>query len=941
MSAYKNEVAVMPPKIQFIVPIDDPTPVTTVESAGAPRFKPKSASVQLATVNGGVVPSTSIAELTVVATQSPPAVNEQLLSAAANETVAPVDSGDSVKLQVTNSEFIAAIYQNLPDGAFAAICTKPGDPTGGGWVANRADTHIDKLSGNNNNYVNGSSFYPGNDGSFKAQKGQFAACLLLMLDDVGTKVPFVRLGKFKLSALIETSGGNHQGIIILAEPITDGDVATRLLNALIDAGLCDPGASGPLTRWVRLPVGINGKSKHADKDGAPFRCRIVEWNPDARYTPEQIVEGLQLELPPAGRPPKLAKVTAENAHSSSSNDHGDDVYMPKPAINPTLVALKSKGLYKKPLGSGKHDITCPWVGEHTDALDSGSAYFEPDDQFPHGGYCCQHSHGQQYRVRQLLDYLGVDVSAARHKTVIRIIPGELHRVVFGAERELAHHGQHYKHGGLICSISTDATTGDTAIVPTSLPALTQILSVVVTFEIFNAKLGDWVRCDPPTRHVSILDRMQDYRFLPPLAGVARQPYFRESDGKLIAQPGYDTVSHRFGVFDPREFVIPEITSENALVVARAALAMLEELLLEFHFVTPTDKAASLSAIFTAVVRPTLDVAPAFHTNAHVIGSGKSYHNMLIGLFAGPAENQKVSYPTTAEEATKSILSLLLTSPAVIDFDDMTIDWIPHGVINRMLTATQITDRILGVSKTATVSTRTLLLGSGNNVGPVRDLLRRVATIHLDPRCATPSTLSYSGNPVEKVRNNRGAYVAAVLTIILAWRMAGSPRSVTRSIVTYGGAWTQYCREPLMWLGHPDPATSLIEQVTQDPDAEAILGLMREWHKAFGSMPTTVRKAVTVADADYPDLLDAIREFPVEERGVINRSKLGWILKRNANRIVDGFEFQQGYADSRVAWRVVAAAAPGSPPSPPFSGPGGGNGPVAAAADTPADKSDAF
>ena len=60
-----------------------------------------------------------------------------------------------------------------------------------------------------------------------------------MLDDLGTKVPFDRLGDFELSWLIETSPGNHQGGIILADPITDGAVAVRLLNAVIDAGLCD------------------------------------------------------------------------------------------------------------------------------------------------------------------------------------------------------------------------------------------------------------------------------------------------------------------------------------------------------------------------------------------------------------------------------------------------------------------------------------------------------------------------------------------------------------------------------------------------------------------------------------------------------------------------------------------------------------------------------
>jgi len=300
----------------------------------------------------------------------------------------------------------------------------------------------------------------------------------------------------------------------------------------------------------------------------------------------------------------------------------------------------------------------------------------------------------------------------------------------------------------------------------------------------------------------------------------------------------------------------------------------------------------------------LPYAPAFHVRAPIAGSGKTYLCELIGAFAGPGGNAKVSYPTTSEEATKVILSLLLPSPAVIEFDDMDTDWIPHGIIKRMLTAEQITDRILGVSKTATVSTRSLFLGSGNNVGPIRDLLRRVLTIHIDPRCATPATMAYKGRPLDKVRQQRGVYVVAVLTVILAWRAAGSAREAVNNIVTFDGAWSDYCRYPLMWLGQPDPATALLEQVSHDPDGEALGGLMVEWHTAFSSTPTTVRKAVDAALYRHSDLLDAMREFPIAERNEINRTKLGQLLKKNANRIVGDFKFQQAEADGRTAWRVV-------------------------------------
>ena len=493
--------------------------------------------------------------------------------------------GEGGDFQITNADFIAAVFPFPPEGAFVAVSSKGGDPDIGGWPARRFDPTTGGGSAETNNYVGCSTFYPGDDGSFRARKAQFSACHFLMLDDLGTKVPLDRLDGFELSWLIETSPGNHQGGIILAEPLTDGAVAVRLLNAVIDAGLCDAGATGPLSRWARLPVAINGKQKHVGEDGAPFQCRLLEWQPDNRYTPEEIVDRLQLELAPAGRPKKTAKPAASsNGASHGIANDADDVLTPKAAENPVVAALKARGLYKTPLGSGKHDMTCPWVHEHTDELDTGAAYFEPDELYPVGGFCCQHSHRDKYHIRALLEFLGVRNAEARHKPLIRVVAGDLHRVVDAAEKELANRGRHYQAGGLIVSVSTDPTCGDPSIVPTSAPALTRELSVAATWEKYDGRAEDWVRCDPPARHAGILFDSQNFRYLPPLAGVARQPYFRETDGKLITQPGYDKTEQRFGVFDARQFVLHDPTPD----AARAALALLEDLLTEFHFVADTD-----------------------------------------------------------------------------------------------------------------------------------------------------------------------------------------------------------------------------------------------------------------------------------------------------------------------------------------------------------------
>ena len=809
----------------------------------------------------------------------------------------PLEEGKGGKggIQISNAEFIAAIVGEVAEGTSAAVCHKSNDPDVGGWTARRAGPSADRLDPEDNCYLNCSTFVSHPNSKLRARKSDFAACLFIMLDDIGTKVPFERLSDFTPSWMIETSPGNFQAGIILAEPLTDAGLAERLLEALIDAGLCDRGATGPLTRWARVPNAINGKAKYRDSEGEPFRCRLAEWHPEKRYTPDEIAEAFNIRL-------AEKKPTSHSKQHEGTLQGSNGVLFDKAYENPVIAALKRRGIYKTPLGSGKHDITCPWVHEHTDGLDTGAAYFEPSEKYPLGGFCCMHSHRDKYHIKELLAELGVNASLAQNKPLIRVDPGKLHHVVDAAEKVLADRGHHYQAGGLIVSVSTNPVTGDPSIVPITAQALTRELSWAAGWEKYDARSESYVTIDPPVRHVGILYDAQKFQYLRPLAGLARQPYFRETDGVLVREPGYDAASQLFGVFDPLQFPF----SEPTLEAAETALALLEGLLSEFHFKEPSDKAAALSAIFTAAVRPTLAHAPAFHVRAPIFSSGKSYLCDVIGAFSGPGVNAKGSYPTTSEEASKVILSHLLSGTACVEFDDMDNDWLPHGIIKRMLTATSITERILGVSKTATVSTRTLFLGSGNNVGPIRDLLRRVITINLDPRCTTPATLIYKHDPLNEVRRHRGLYVAAVLTIILAWNKAGSPKTDVNNIATYGGLWSDYCRFPLMWLGQPDPVSSLLEQVRHDPDSEALGGLMREWHAMFGSTPTTVRRAVEEATKGFDTcgLLDAIREFPVEERGEINRSKLGWILKKNVNRIVEGLEFQRAEADGRIAWRVV-------------------------------------
>jgi hypothetical protein len=225
--------------------------------------------------------------------------------------------------RVSNGEFLQAVFGDELQDAFPVAVTFEGNPahpkdwSGRPWQGNPETSTTLPVS--TNNYFSLGAFRPDEAGRVRRQKKYFRALYAVMLDDVGTKVATGRL-TLPPSWLLETSPGNHQAGFLLRQPLLDGTVAVRLMNAIVDAGLCDPRANGPTARLARLPEGVNGK--HVP----PFPCRMVDWSPERRYSVEDLVDGLQLEMTSAKQPgrrdaPTLhTRVIGENDKASSESD---------------------------------------------------------------------------------------------------------------------------------------------------------------------------------------------------------------------------------------------------------------------------------------------------------------------------------------------------------------------------------------------------------------------------------------------------------------------------------------------------------------------------------------------------------------------------------------------------------------------------------------------
>lgn len=312
---------------------------------------------------------------------------------------------------VSNADFIKGIFGDIVGSERPIVVSFSGDPNQvrkGAWFGKHWIADKTPLLDSSNNYTSFATFKPDDEGKYRRRKKQFAALYAVILDDICIKVPEDRI-TLEPSWKIETSSGNFQIGFILNEPITDPAKADNLLNSIIDAGLCDPGSNGACARIGRLPVTINGKYKNAE--GSHWHCELKTWNPERRFSVQEIVDGLQIELKESTQQRRSQSRKGEQ----QSDPYQDDVHIPRADENPVITALKNSGRYKQPLGDGKHDITCPWVHEHTNQVDHGTVYFEPSESYPLGGFKCQHGHCADRRISALYEFLEISKIEAKHK----------------------------------------------------------------------------------------------------------------------------------------------------------------------------------------------------------------------------------------------------------------------------------------------------------------------------------------------------------------------------------------------------------------------------------------------------------------------------------------------------------------------------------------------
>lgn len=251
-----------------------------------------------------------------------------------------------------------------------------------------------------NNYVSNSTFSAAEDGRPRRRGDCWSGMWLVLLDDIGTKIDKQAALRLPPSCLVETSPGNFQGWLFLATPERNADKANTLLQGIAAAGAGDKGAC-KLGQYGRLPVGHNGKPKYHDASGNEWVQRVHEWQPERRYTAEQIAAAYAIDLTPKPKHRTTPRRTAPSHNADSYLDLLDwaDFY-----IGPVRAR------------AGAHHIVCPWFKEHTGEDTTGTVYFEPDEANDmRGGFKCQHGHCAERNIDNLDHFMRNLLALRRQK----------------------------------------------------------------------------------------------------------------------------------------------------------------------------------------------------------------------------------------------------------------------------------------------------------------------------------------------------------------------------------------------------------------------------------------------------------------------------------------------------------------------------------------------
>lgn len=402
----------------------------------------------------------------------------------------------------------------------------------------------------------------------------------------------------------------------------------------------------------------------------------------------------------------------------------------------------------------------------------------------------------------------------------------------------------------------------------------------------------------PDKIVDILIDKPEHQ-APQVAGLVTHPIVLRT-GEILADDGLHAGTGLFLSGAAVAGVKPYSQDE-----ARAALLRLRADFLEgFEFYSDLDTDVALAGLFTGVQRRVLDMAPGLGILASTQASGKTTLARRIHVLLTGRDMPVSTFPQGDEaEVQKRLLSLLLRSPAMVCFDNITDGTtFRSGSIAAAMTGPSIEQRVLGLSRDANCLTNVLFVITGNNLGLGPDEVTRWMVARLAPDTARPEERTFKHpDVVGHAVRMRAAVLRDVVGIVAGYLTSGESLA-TRSRFA---RWDHMVRQPMLWAGATDVADVFSRNTESAEHVLALESLLTGLDMAFGGKKFLAADVVAVIRSDY--------EFAVGE-SVVVAARLAAALEnlrvknvrstRSVGRALAGLEGRVGFIGADDARRAV-------------------------------------
>lgn len=503
---------------------------------------------------------------------------------------------------------------------------------------------------------------------------------------------------------------------------------------------------------------------------------------------------------------------------------------------------------------------------------------------------------------------GATYTLMPQKTLLPLLSGELPQTLRETAAIIPRNGEVYQRGGMLVRIV------DSDIIEVTPIWLKNHIEESIVFQKWDARRKELRPADAPEDLAKRYIHNRGAWFEQELKGVINAPLFRQ-DGSLLSSPGYDK---RTGLLlrCHGQLLFPDIPLKPSMAQVICAFKTLWEPVRYFPFVTPEDAAGALAAMLTAIQRQVLPTAPAFGFNAHVAGSGKSYLAKTISWLNG-IEPCEMPWTKDPEEQRKRLTAALLKGHPSILIDNVN-GALDSDTLCSILTSERFEDRRLGASENLSLSTRTQILVTGNNLSIRNDLCRRVILTTIDHAQEKPALIQFPFNPVTRMRENWQACRVAGLTLLSGFIAAGSPQ-VSRDTLGSFEVWDASIRQCVLWLAMQlnhdasvpklgDPLKLLEKSRAIDPETERLEQFLEEWHNAYLVEEKTVAEVIRETASPFPPESGSriSQELLSDISGgrEPNSRAIAAFLRRHEGAIVGNYCIKRGRSKgTRVSWFV--------------------------------------